>query len=226
MSTDLHSVLFDLDGTLVDTAPDFIVAVNALRHSHQLPPLPDASIAEQVSNGSIALTRHAFDIDESSREFDSLRAQLLANYLDCIGQHARLYHGLDMLLQALENSGRQWGVVTNKPLTYAQPLMDKLSLSDRCGTLICPDHVSEPKPHPEALFMAADALGSAVEKTVYIGDHHRDISAGQAAGMKTVAAAYGYIEASDNVEHWRADRIVQQPGDLHSTLEQLYACKI
>ena len=222
----LESVLFDLDGTLVDTAPDFVVAVNQLRISEGLNALPASGIAEQVSKGSMALTRYAFNIDPQHSNFAPLRQQLLDNYLACIGQHSMLYPGLESLLQKLEQAQKPWGVVTNKPLDYAVPLMEKLNLQHRCATLVCPEHVSEPKPHPEALWMAAKQIGSSTTATAYIGDHERDIAAGRAAGMKTIAAAYGYIAQSQDLENWQADRVAQQPQDIHLTLEQLFLCKI
>jgi phosphoglycolate phosphatase len=222
----LESVLFDLDGTLVDTAPDFIVAVNQLRKTHHLDDLPANKIAAQVSNGSYALTKYAFDIDSEHSEFAALRQALLDNYLKCLGQHATLYTGLNSLLLALEQSQKPWGVVTNKPLLYAQPLMEKLGLANRCQVLICPEHVSKPKPDPEALVKAAEQLNCKLAACAYIGDHDRDIAAGRAAGMKTIAAAYGYIDHTQNVDHWQADIIAKQPQDIHASLEQLFSCTI
>ena len=225
-SRSLEGVLFDLDGTLVDTAPDFIVAVNKLRSAHQLDSLPPLGIAEQVSNGSIALTEYAFNITPEHADFPSRRQALLDHYLNCIGQHAALYSGLNDLLERLHKADIPWGIVTNKPIAYAQPLLENLQLIDRCHVLICPDHVSQPKPHPEALFTAAKKINCNVSATAYIGDHDRDIEAGRAAGMKTIAAAYGYISDEQKIEDWRADSIAQQPQDIHSTLERLFSCTI
>lgn len=222
----LESVLFDLDGTLVDTAPDFVVAVNQLRAAHQLAKLPADGISKQVSNGSIALTRYAFNIETDHADFPSLRQALLDNYLNCLGEHSFVYKGLDKLLNNLEQANTPWGVVTNKPLAYAQPLMERLGLDQRCAVLICPEHVKLPKPDPEALLQAAQRLNCQALATAYIGDHARDIEAGRAAGMKTVAAAYGYIEDPHSIKHWQADQIVHQSQDLHATLERLFACTI
>ena len=222
----LQGVLFDLDGTLVDTAPDFVIAVNQLRHSQQLESLPAESIFEHVSNGSIALTQHALNITPEHADFAALRQTLLDNYLNCIGQYSALYSGLDDLLKRLNNAAIPWGIVTNKPIAYAQPLIEKLQLSDRCDVLICPDHVAQVKPHPEGLFMAAKKINCHASTVAYIGDHDRDIEAGRAAGMKTIAAAYGYIGETQNVEDWHADSIAKHPQDIHSTLERLFSCTI
>lgn len=222
----LEAVLFDLDGTLIDTAPDFVVAVNQLRNNHQLESLPAASICEHVSNGSIALTQHAFNITPEHSDFATLRQALLDNYLNCIGQHSALYNGLGDLLKQLNNASIPWGIVTNKPIAYAQPLIEKLELADSCEVLICPDHVAQVKPHPEGLFMAAKKINCDASAIAYIGDHDRDIEAGRAAGMKTIAAAYGYIGHEQNIEDWRADSIAKQPQDIHFTLERLFSCTI
>ena len=221
-----EAVLFDLDGTLVDTAPDFVIAVNQLRHSQQLESLPAASITEHVSNGSIALTQHALNITTEHAQFASLRQALLDNYLNCIGQYSALYNGLDDLLQRLNNAAIPWGIVTNKPIAYAQPLIEKLQLADSCNVLICPDHVAQVKPHPEGLFMAAKKINCDASAIAYIGDHDRDIEAGRAAGMKTIAAAYGYFGNEQNIVDWRADSIAKHPQDIHSTLERLFSCTI
>ena len=222
----LEAVLFDLDGTLVDTAPDFVVAVNQLRNSHQLESLSAASISPHVSNGSIALTQHAFNITPEHTNFAMLRQALLDSYLECIGQHSALYNGLGTLLEQLNNAAIPWGIVTNKPIAYAQPLIEKLQLADSCKVLICPDHVVQVKPHPEGLFMAAKKMQCDASAIAYIGDHDRDIEAGRAAGMKTIAAAYGYISDEQNIQDWRADSIAKQPYDIHSTLERLFSCTI
>ena len=222
----LEAVLFDLDGTLVDTAPDFVIAVNQLRNSQALTSLPAEGIAEQVSNGSIALTQHAFNITPEHADFSFLRQALLDNYLNCIGQYSALYSGLDELLKQLNNASIPWGIVTNKPVAYAQPLIEKLGLIEGCDVLICPDHVNQAKPHPEALLMAAEKINCKVTATAYIGDHDRDIEAGRAAGMKTIAAAYGYINDKQNINDWRADSIAKHPQDIHSTLERLFSCTI
>ena len=222
----LEAVLFDLDGTLVDTAPDFVIAVNQLRNSQALTSLPAEGIAEQVSNGSIALTQYAFNITPEHTDFALLRQALLDNYLNCIGQYSALYSGLDELLKQLKKASIPWGIVTNKPVAYAQPLIEKLGLIEGCDVLICPDHVNQAKPHPEALLMAAEKINCKVTATAYIGDHDRDIEAGRAAGMKTIAAAYGYINDKQNINDWRADSIAKHPQDIHSTLERLFSCTI
>lgn len=217
----LKSVLFDLDGTLIDTAPDFTVAVNTLRRQHHLAPLAADTIARQVSNGSVALTELAMQLKPNEAGFETYREQLLAHYREIIGQHATLYSGLDDLLARLDNSGIKWGIVTNKPLRFTEPLLAALDLAPRCAVLVCPEHVTHSKPHPEALLYALTILGHGAEHSVYIGDHHRDITAGRNADLHTIAARYGYIEASDDVTTWQANDIAERPSDLYTIIDRL-----
>ncbi|MBT8151084.1 MAG: HAD hydrolase-like protein, partial [Gammaproteobacteria bacterium] len=149
MSSFQGGVLFDLDGTLVDTAPDFIRAANELRNQHGFVTLAPETIAEQVSNGAIAVTRVTFGIDEQHAQFDARRQELLDSYEKHLGAAAVLYPGLDELLAQFEQQAIPWGVVTNKPERYAQPLLERLALDQRCSVLVCPDHLVDRKPHPE-----------------------------------------------------------------------------
>ncbi|MGB5325999.1 MAG: HAD-IA family hydrolase [Pseudomonadales bacterium] len=209
MSKKRMAVLFDLDGTLVDTAPDFILAANELRAALGWPPLPGATIAAQVSNGALAVTRVTYAIDAGHPSFEQRRQNLLDAYEKHLGAASMLYAGLDVMLAQLDVKGIPWGVVTNKPLRYAAPLMDRLALSTNCATLVCPDHVAERKPHPEGLLLAAKQMGMAAEDCIYAGDHLRDIEAGRAANMHTIAAAFGYIAPDDDPLRWEADAIAE-----------------
>ncbi len=221
-----NAVLFDLDGTLVDTAPDFIIAVNQLRRDHGLKELSDQTITVQVSNGSAALTQLALDITPKNPDFETARQQLLDYYLTCIGSRSILFEGYEKLLNALKNAHISWGIVTNKPLLYSQTLLEKLTLAQDCSVLICPDHVSKSKPDPEGLLLAAEMLKCHTSDIIYVGDHHRDIQAGRQAGMKTIAASFGYIEPNDCIDNWQADYIVTQPSDIQTIVEAVFSCKI
>lgn len=214
MSTAFRAVLFDLDGTLVDTAADFVRAANALRAARGWQALPVERIAEQVSNGALAVTSVTFDIDEHHDEFAARRQELLDAYEQHLGAGALLYPTLENLLSQLQSMGVPWGIVTNKPVQYAAPLIEKLGIAEFCGSLVCPDHVTERKPHPEGLLLAAEQLGTAPEQCIYAGDHLRDIEAGRAAGMHTVAAAFGYLAPGDQASSWHADASADTPEAL------------
>jgi len=217
----LHGALFDLDGTLIDTAGDFVVAVNRLRAARGLTAMAASRIAEQVSNGAAALTQLALGIPPEQHDFELHRQALLNHYRDCLGEQARLYDGLDSLLEQLDRQGSPWGVVTNKPLAYALPLMKSLGLAERCHALICPEHVSHKKPDPEPLQLAADKLQLDSRRLLYTGDHARDIIAARAAGMTSIAAGYGYIEATQNPVDWRADHLVDSSQQLQQLILSL-----
>ena len=221
-----NAVLFDLDGTLLDTAPDFILAVNQLRRDYGLKNLSDETITVQVSNGSAVLTQLALNITPEKPNFASAKQQLLDYYLDCIGTRSGLFPGYTSLLSALKNAGIAWGIVTNKPLLYSKALLEKLKLANDCDVLICPDHVDKPKPDPAGLLLAAKTLKCTSDNIIYVGDHQRDIEAGNRAGMKTIAVAFGYIEPSDNINTWRSDFIAEQAKDIKPIVESLFSCKI
>jgi 2-phosphoglycolate phosphatase len=210
----LRAVVFDLDGTLVDTADDFIPAVQQLRAESDLPPLDPARIRRSVSNGSRALVRLALALSEGDAAFEPRRQRLLELYAIELGRHARLYPGLDTLLEQLEDAGLGWGIATNKPRAYTLPLLETLGLRLPAGAVICPDDVQNPKPHPESLELICAALDCAPGQGIYVGDHARDIEAGRRAGMHTIAAAYGYIEEGDDAAHWGADQLARQSAEL------------
>jgi|TARA_R100000005_G_C5003135_1_gene211172 phosphoglycolate phosphatase len=210
----LRAVLFDLDGTLVDTASEFVVVVQALRAEYGLPPLEATRICASVSNGARALVTLALGTVETDPEFEAQRQRLLALYADVLGSSAQPYPGIPALLGALAERGIAWGVSTNKPRAFAAPLMERLDIQPSIGSLVCPDDVRERKPHPEALLRNCAELGCRPEQAIYIGDHQRDIEAGRRAGMYTVAALYGYIEADDNPALWGADASVSSSEDL------------
>lgn len=215
-----RAILFDLDGTLVDTAPDFFNTVNGMRKNLDKPALPDHVIREQVSNGGSALARLVFDdpvdIDIHSPEFKQKRQQLLDNYVEHIGSRSHLFNGFKTVLDQLAQWNIAWGIVTNKPRLYTDILLQKLMIF--CPVVVCPDDVSKPKPDPEALLKAADDLQLPPQQCWYVGDHLRDIQAGKAANMLTIAATFGYISRDDDIEHWQADAIIEQPEHLIALL--------
>lgn len=223
--TGLRAVIFDLDGTLVDTADDFIPVVQQLRKENDRPPMEAERIRSSVSNGSRALVKIALDIDEENPHFEPSRQRLLALYSAVLGSHAHLYPGLLELLEHFSSKGIPWGVATNKPREYTVPLLARLSLHP--NSVVCPDDVTQPKPHPESLEKGCKELHCAINEAVYLGDHLRDIEAGKRAGMYTIAAAYGYIEPGDQAENWGADVIARRSEDLHGLLfpseERAYA---
>lgn len=199
------AVLFDLDGTLIDTAPDFVVALNSVVTDEGQQPLDDDLIRSHVSAGARALIRLAFDLKEGDAAVEPLREKLLAAYEACLADHSVLFPGLDTLLARLDNDNIPWGIVTNKPHYLAKPLVAKLALETRCKTLICPDHVKNSKPDPEALVLASQQISVPAEACIYVGDHERDIVAGNRAQMQTIAALYGYIPPGDDPYQWEAD---------------------
>ncbi|MFK7829260.1 MAG: HAD family hydrolase [Congregibacter sp.] len=212
----LRAVIFDLDGTLVDTADDFVPAVQQLQRELGAAPLAASRIRSSVSNGSRALVKLALGLEESQQEFEPARLRLLELYAGVLGQFARPYPGMRELLGTLESLDIAWGIATNKPREYTLPLLHSLSL--KAGSVICPEDVAEPKPHPESLHKACRDLGCATHEAVYIGDHIRDIEAGKRAGLYTIAAAYGYIEPGDSAEAWGADQIASSSTQLPSLL--------
>lgn len=214
MNHALQAVLLDLDGTLLDTAPDFFHIANMLLARHNCPPIDYPQFRQSVSDGARGMVSAAFGFDESDLRFEPLRQEFLALYADHLADHSHPFDGIEELLGHIEGAGLQWGVVTNKPEIYAAPLMRALRLDRRCATLICPDHVVRRKPDPEALYLACERIGSNPAQTIYIGDHRRDIEAGQNAGMSTIACSYGYVHADDPCERWGAEFIVHDPRQI------------
>ena len=222
LETSIECVLFDMDGTLIDTAADFVKVVNQLLQENDKPPISSEAIYHTVSDGARALVKLAFDIEEDHQDFPSLNQRLLdLYYLQLATTEATLYPGLNQLLIKLEQQNIPWGIVTNKPEKYSVRLLEKLGLTDRCGVLICPDHVTERKPHPEPILLACQKLGCGTERTVYIGDHIRDIKAAKNADVIAIAAAYGYLAENAKVEEWYADFILQSAAQTESLLNLL-----
>ncbi len=222
-STDQHSysaVLFDLDGTLLDTAPDFYHAICQLRTEEGLPEIPYPVIRNTVSDGAAALIDISFPVAKESPAFEELRTRLLSHYLEHIGKRSQLFDQLEEVLTWLEQQSLPWGIVTNKPERFTIPLLAAMNLSKRCQTLICPDQVKQRKPHPESLLLACQQINCKPANTIYVGDHQRDIEAGNRASMRTIAATYGYINENDDPNQWNATYLASSGNDLLTWLQQ------
>jgi phosphoglycolate phosphatase len=201
----LRAVIFDLDGTLVDTADEFVPVVQALRAEHGRGPMDPDRIRASVSNGARALVTLGLDIAEQEPTFEPNRLRLLELYQDVLGSLARPYPGIPELLVELEGRGIAWGISTNKPRYLTEPLLAKLDIQPPPASVVCPDDITHRKPHPETLYRNCRDLDCAPHEAIYVGDHLRDIEAGRGAGMYTIAAAYGYIEPDDDPGDWGAD---------------------
>lgn len=211
-----EAILFDLDGTLVDTAADFVQVLNVQRAKYGLPQISAQLIRDTVSDGARALTKLAFGGEPGEQEFEIKRLELLELYAAQVGDQAQLFEGMNDVLLNFEALNIPWGIVTNKPRRYTDILLDKLSLSSRSAVTLCPDDVIKAKPDPESLFLACKNLNCLPENAIYVGDHERDIIAGKAASMKTVAATYGYILDKRKVSDWQADYDIDHPSELIS----------
>jgi 2-phosphoglycolate phosphatase len=230
------ALLFDLDGTLMDTAPDFFPTVNTLRKEHNLPPLADDIIRLQVSNGGRALTRLALDMplvevtkqesidlnDANTLFFEQQRQRLLDLYIDHIAEKSDLFPGMMALLKTCEQYSLPWGIVTNKPRLYTEILLkrlaDQLPILAHCAVVVCPDDVERTKPFPDPLYLAADTLKIPAVDCWYLGDHVRDIEAGNAANMFTIATLYGYIAPHDTPKNWQANISVDSVEEITQLL--------
>ncbi len=210
----MRPLLFDLDGTLVDTAPDLGAAANALRRLRGLPPLPLAQYRPVASAGARGLIHAALGLSPEHPEFPALRDHFLQHYRQHLADQSRLFDGLEPLLGRLEQRGTPWGVVTNKPAWLTQPLMQALALDERAAVCVSADEASAPKPAPDALLLACQRAGLDARECYYIGDDERDIVAGRAAGMITVAVRWGYIGTGAPIEHWGADHLIDTVPDL------------
>jgi 2-phosphoglycolate phosphatase len=210
----LKAVIFDLDGTLVDTADEFVPVVQSLRAEHGHDAMDPQRIRASVSNGARALVSLGLDINEDAPEFESRRLRLLELYSQVVGTMASPYPGIESLLARLQAEGIVWGIATNKPRAYTEPLLARLNIQPPPGSVVCPDDITHRKPHPESLYRNCHDLNCAPHEAIYIGDHLRDIEAGRRAGMYTIAAAYGYIEENDDPQNWGANAQALSSQDL------------
>ncbi|HEX9674001.1 MAG TPA: HAD-IA family hydrolase [Burkholderiales bacterium] len=209
----IKAVLFDLDGTLADTAPDLTYALNRVRGLRGLPPLPLAATRPVASQGARGLIGAGFSIHPGDPGYDALRDEFLAVYAENLCRETRLFTGIPELLDRLEARALPWGVVTNKAERFTLPLLDLLKVRGRSACVIGGDTTGKIKPHPEPLLAASRAIGLAPQSCIYLGDDRRDVEAGQAAGMKTAIAKWGYLNGQDP-ENWNADHMIDAPWDL------------
>ncbi|AYF85972.1 N-acetylmuramic acid 6-phosphate phosphatase MupP [Pseudomonas sp. DY-1] len=216
----LQAVLFDMDGTLLDSAPDFIAICQSMLAERGLPARDEKAIRDVVSGGARAMVACAFEMDPESPEFEPLRLEFLERYQKHCAVLTRPFDGIDELLADIEQAKLIWGVVTNKPVRFAEPIMEQLGLAGRSAVLICPDHVKNSKPDPEMLLLACSKLNLDPAAVLFVGDDLRDIESGRAAGTRTAAVSYGYIHPSDNPAHWGADVVVHHPLELRAVLDR------
>lgn len=208
-----RAVLFDLDGTLLDSAPDMLATANRLRDAQGLEPMTLAQIRPHVSKGSRAMLAAAFPkLETAARE--AMVPLFLETYLQELGRHSVLFDDIETMLAALEADGAVWGIVTNKPEYLAREILPQLGWETRCAVLIGGDTLAEKKPHPLPLRVAAERIGFAVGDCVYVGDDERDIEAARAAGMASVAVLWGYRQDHERPAEWGADSVLEFPAEL------------
>ena len=221
----LKAILFDLDGTLLDTAPDFIICVNRLRQNHGQAPLADKVIRAEVSNGARAMTRLASGLADGDPALEALNCELLDIYRQILGQHSVLFPGMADTLRWIEAQGLSWGIVTNKPSGFTDPLLAILLATGELpcapATVVCPDHVSRSKPDPEPMLLACVQCDCQPEEAIYLGDHARDIEAGRAANMLTVACEWGYIHPEEDIAAWGADYRIGTADDIPTLIKTI-----
>jgi len=210
----ITTILFDLDGTLVDTAPDLANTLNTLLSEKGLPSLPYERIRSHVSQGGAALIRLAFGNDIEEGVFQDLRNRFLNDYASNLCVNTRLFPEMDNVLRHIEDSHLKWGVVTNKQTWLTNPLLKSLGLDRRAACIVSGDTTDKKKPHPKPLLHACQLTNTAPEYCLYLGDDPRDIEAGNAAGMTTLAVRYGYIHESSSLEQWGADGIIDNITEL------------
>lgn len=215
----IRTVLFDLDGTLADTAPDLAHALNAVRLSHDLPALPYEVIRPVVSHGGKALIELGFGESAPHVDFEALRRQLLQIYRTNLATHTVLFPGMAGLLEALESRGHNWGVVTNKPGWLTDPLLQALGLTERAACIVSGDTLPQRKPDPAPLIFACEQCASEAHQCLYVGDARRDIEAGRRAGMQTLVALFGYIGEDEQPDTWGADGMVASPEAILQWLD-------
>jgi 2-phosphoglycolate phosphatase len=213
-----RALLLDLDGTLLDTAPDMAAALNALRRAEGAAPLPFAAIRPHVSHGARALVQLGFGAVEPERH-EALRLRFLALYRERLSDSTQLFAGWEAVLARLEAGALPWGIVTNKPGWLTAPLLVAVGLAARAGCVVAGDTLPERKPHPAPLLHAAALLGHAPQACLYAGDAERDIIAGRAAGMRTLAMRFGYLAAHEDPARWQPDAVASEPADVLDWLE-------
>ena len=216
-----HGILFDLDGTLADTAPDLVAVLNRMLLTAGRPPVPYAIARNEVSNGALGLIRLGFGLAPNAPVEPRTRQSFLDLYQRMGHINSRLFLSLSHIIYICSELRAGWGIVTNKPAALTESLLEHLGIRTAVQALVCGDTLAQKKPHPAPLEHAAAELGLACDSCVYLGDAERDIRAGRAAGMKTLATSYGYIRPGESVATWHADAVADHPRKIHRMLQQI-----
>jgi len=219
MTVQTRTILFDLDGTLIDSAPDLAGAANDLRRTRGLDIVAYEKLRPLVGSGARGMIGGAFGMAPGDAGFEALRDEFLARYAQRLLQQTSIFAQVATLLDRLDALHLRWGIVTNKALRYAEPVAAGLGLLARAAVLIGGDSTPFSKPHPAPLLEAARRIGAEPEHCVYVGDDHRDVVAGRAAGMRTLAAGWGYLGQGEAIDAWGADAVIEQPLALLHWLE-------
>ncbi|MEF9965271.1 MAG: phosphoglycolate phosphatase [Comamonas sp.] len=214
MQRSIRAILFDLDGTLIDSAPDLGAAADQMRITRGLPSLPMADYRPFAGSGARGMLRVAFGMQPEDAEFPAMREEFFQNYERRMTQDTTVFDGVADMLARIVAQQLHWGVVTNKSKRFTEPLSRQMALFASAGAVVSGDTTPHAKPHPEPLFEAARRIGVDPQDCVYVGDDERDIIAGKAAGMRTVAAVYGYLGEKQSVAHWEADDVINSPHEL------------
>ena len=197
----IKGLLFDLDGTLLDSAPDFVYCLNSLLEKYQKPPTDADLIRSYVSDGSAKLVKLGFKIEEDHPEFEKLKKEFLDSYKINLGKFSNLFIGASELIEKIKLNKLKWGIVTNKPYEYASKIIEETPDLTSCMTLVCPDHLKKAKPSPEGILLACNRLNLNPKEVIYFGDHQKDLMASRAAGTLTAACTYGYALQSSDLEN-------------------------
>jgi 2-phosphoglycolate phosphatase len=207
-------VLFDLDGTMADTAPDLAAVANRQRQARGLAPLPLAELRPLASQGARGLIGRALGVAPGEPDFETLKQEFFTLYEGALCVRTALFAGIDSMLEEIERRGIKWGIVTNKIARFTEPLVRQLGLAGRAACIVSGDTTPHPKPHPAPLLHAATLAGCAAGRCAYVGDDLRDVQAGRAAGMVTVIAAYGYLGGAADLGQWNGDHVIDAPARL------------
>ncbi len=215
-----EAVLFDLDGTLADTAPDFGGALNRMLVRHRRLPLAFGELRHHITNGSRAMIQVGFEMHGDEPEFDNLRTELLDEYLNNVHEHTALFPGIEALLESLEARNIPWGIVTNKPSRFTNPLLQSMQLTTRAACIVSAHEVARAKPFADPILRGCEIIGVDPVNCVYVGDDLRDVQAARAARMRVIGVRWGYIAPDDNPERWGADLLVSRADEIDAWLQR------